>query len=118
MHDEDMDPHQRLQHARLLAGYDSATDAANAMGVPVPTYAAHENGSRDFMRGRGGPIPGQRYAQFFKVNYDWLMTGRGEPKARPATLDARAQALDPDDQQRLREYLELLESRATMKRVG
>lgn len=107
-----MDSHQRLQHARLLAGYDSATDAANAMGVPVPTYAAHENGSRDFKRGRGGPIPGQRYAQFFKVNYDWLMTGRGEPRGKPASLDARAQAMAPDDQRRILEYFDLLENRA------
>jgi|KBSSwiStaDraftv2_1062776.scaffolds.fasta_scaffold30771_3 hypothetical protein len=113
-----MDPHKRLQHARLLAGYDSASDAANAMGVPVPTYAAHENGSRDFMRGRGGPIPGQRYAQFFKVNYDWLMTGRGEPRGKPASLDARAQALAPEDQQQLREYLEFLETRGGPKRAA
>lgn len=113
-----MEPHKRLQHARTLAGYDSATDAANAMGVPVPTYAAHENGSRDFRRGRGGPIPGHRYAQFFKVNYDWLMTGRGDPKARPASLDARAQALSPEDQQQLAEYLAFLESRASLKRAA
>jgi hypothetical protein len=113
-----MEPHQRLQHARTLAGYDSATDAANAMGVPVPTYAAHENGSRDFRRGRGGPIPGQRYAQFFKVSYDWLMTGRGEPKGRPSSLDARALALAPADQQQLREYLEFLEARASLKRAA
>jgi hypothetical protein len=40
------------------------------------------------------------------------MTGRGEPRAKPKTLDARAQALDPDDQRRLTEYLELLETRS------
>lgn len=88
------------------------------MGVPVPTYAAHENGSRDFRRGRGGPIPGQRYAQFFKVNYDWLMRGRGDPKAKPASLDALVETLDLEDQEKLKDYLELLLQNKSLRRAA
>jgi phage repressor protein C with HTH and peptisase S24 domain len=65
---------ERLAAARLEAGYADAASAARAMGVPAPTYQAHENGSR----GLGRAL--ERYAAFFRVSADWLLTGKGEMK--------------------------------------
>jgi phage repressor protein C with HTH and peptisase S24 domain len=81
------EPHQRLRYAREEAGYESATAAAQAIGVDVPTYLGHENGSRGLSRAAS------RYATFFNVSLDWLLDGRGEAKrgnARTAPASSRA----------------------------
>lgn len=63
---------KRLIKARVSAGYDTATLAAEALGVPYQTYATHENGSG------GVPVkPAIKYAKKFKVSLDWLLTGKG-----------------------------------------
>ncbi len=67
-----MELHERLQTARRHAGFDSAADAAAALGVPYPTYAGHENGSSGFRSEKG-----ELYARRFKVRFEWLMRGRG-----------------------------------------
>ena len=67
--------HERLAEARAAAGYETAADAARALGVREPTYFGHENGSRGLGRAA------QRYATFFKVSLDWLLTGRGEMRS-------------------------------------
>lgn len=41
------------------------------MDVPVSTYINHEGDERGFWE----DMP--KYARFFKVNLEWLMTGRG-----------------------------------------
>jgi hypothetical protein len=64
-------PNERLIAARERL-YASAADAARAMGVPEPTYQAHENGSRGLGRSA------KRYAAFFRVTTDWLL-GRTAP---------------------------------------
>jgi len=61
----------RLKEARKRAGYESPSDAARAMGAELPTYLGHENGSRGLSRAA------TRYADFYKVRLDWLLTGRG-----------------------------------------
>lgn len=63
----------RLKKARERAGYETAADAARALGVKEPTYSGHENGSRGF-RAPTGKI----YARRFKVPFSWLMAGEGE----------------------------------------
>ena len=63
---------KRLRQARLAQGrFAEAADAARAMGIPLPTYYNHENGSNGLSRS------GQQYAKFYRVNYDWLINGRG-----------------------------------------
>lgn len=69
-----MGRNERLRTAREGAGYATAVAAAEAMGVRAPTYMHHENGTRDFTRGDTA----QRYARFFRVNLEWLLTGAGE----------------------------------------
>lgn len=59
--------------------YTSATAAARAMGVPEPTYLAHENASRGLTRETA-----VRYAKFFRASVEWLLTGRGDPDDKQA----------------------------------
>ncbi|QAY78771.1 helix-turn-helix transcriptional regulator [Sphingosinicella sp. BN140058] len=66
-------PNQRLKIARARR-FPRAIDAAKALGMPVATYNQHENGLRG-----SGSIPrraAERYADFFDVSLDWLLTGR------------------------------------------
>lgn len=76
MSEDDLDtPDGRLRAARKAAGYATPGDAANAMGVPHPTYYAHENGTKGLSRS------GDRYARFFHVSLDWLLANRGDMTA-------------------------------------
>jgi hypothetical protein len=68
-----MDLHERLIAARKQAGFDTAAEAAEALGVPYPTYAGHENGSSGFRADKG-----ELYARRFKVRFEWLMRGAGQ----------------------------------------
>ena len=67
---------ERLTVARKHAGFASAAEAAEALGVPYPTYAGHENGSSGF-RSKSGEV----YARRFRVSFDWLMNGKGPMQA-------------------------------------
>jgi len=68
-----MELHERLVAARKFAKFDTAADAAAAMGVNYQTYAGHENGNSGF-RAQTGRI----YARRFKVRFEWLMNGDGQ----------------------------------------
>lgn len=76
------EPYERLQEARKGAGYESAAAAAEAMGVKLPTYVHHENGTRGLSRAA------VRYAKFFRVSLDWLVSGRtAAARNRPPTVE-------------------------------
>lgn len=77
------DASERLKQARARSGYLSAKSAAEAMGVPVPTYIQHENGVRGFPASRA-----QRYAKFFRVTPEWLLYG-SRNEAQPVELGPR-----------------------------
>lgn len=66
------DPAERLRIARLRAGFSTAKEAAEAMGFPVSTYLAHENGSRGYPAKKA-----YTYARKFKVREQWLLYGTG-----------------------------------------
>lgn len=70
---------ERLRQLRIDAGYSTAHDAAIAMGVKPPTYTHHENGTAGLSRN------GARYARFFGVSLDWLLTGKGPRRPEQAT---------------------------------
>ncbi len=63
----------RLRTARSKK-YASARSAALALGLPIATYGAHERaqsvGGRDY-----GPDEARRYAKWFGVTPEWLLTG-------------------------------------------
>jgi hypothetical protein len=67
-----MELHERLVAARKAAGYETAADAAAALGAQYPTYAGHENGSSGFKH-KTAAI----YARKFGISLEWLLTGRG-----------------------------------------
>jgi len=67
-----MELHERLVAARKQAGFESAAEAAAAVGVPYGTYSGHENGSSGFRADKG-----ELYARRFKVRFEWLMRGTG-----------------------------------------
>ncbi|TIO62972.1 helix-turn-helix transcriptional regulator [Mesorhizobium sp.] len=58
--------------ARKQAGFETAAQAAEAVGVPYGTYSGHENGSSGFRADKG-----ELYARKFKVRFEWLMRGTG-----------------------------------------
>jgi hypothetical protein len=66
----------RLRIAREARGFKSGRLAAQAMGVAVSTYGAHERaeaeGGRDY-----GPDEAKRYGRRFGVTPEWLLTGYG-----------------------------------------
>lgn len=64
------DPCERLKVARKKAGFANAAEAARAMAVSEPTYAAHENGSRGLTTKTA-----QKYARRFGVDAAWLLYG-------------------------------------------
>ncbi|MEM9964977.1 MAG: LexA family transcriptional regulator [Asticcacaulis sp.] len=73
------DIHERLQQARIRAGYDSALAASKRLGVSYNLYAQHENGTR------GYPVAkAQLYARAFGVQLNWLLTGKGDIAAKQA----------------------------------
>lgn len=78
-----MEPGERLAKARAEAGYKSARKAAEAMGANYNTYAQHENMTQGRELPRNAAI---RYARFFRVSLEWLLTGRGTQKPRRAEV--------------------------------
>jgi phage repressor protein C with HTH and peptisase S24 domain len=72
---QDQEPKDRLKTARIAAGYAKASDAARAIGVSPERYQSHENGWSGLSRAA------PRYARFFRVSLDWLLTGRGDMKS-------------------------------------
>lgn len=63
---------ERLKIARAKAGFENASEAAQAFGWKASTYLGHENGSRGFKLERA-----LEYSRRFGVSPDWLMTGAG-----------------------------------------
>jgi hypothetical protein len=81
------DPAERLRIARLRAGYETAKDAAEALGLPVSTYLGHENGSRGYPAKKA-----EVYARKFKVREQWLLYGVGEGPGESG--DQKAEIID------------------------
>lgn len=88
----------RLKETREKAGYEGATEAAEAFGWKVPTYLSHENGSRNFRLDTA-----RRYARAFRVDPLWLLTGNATTKGMMAVpvvgyVGAGAEVIAFDDQ--------------------
>lgn len=82
------DAAERLRIARLRAGFETGKEAAEAMGFPVSTYLAHENGSRGFPASKAAT-----YARKFKVPEVWLLYGKG-PGPGTEAGDETAEIID------------------------
>lgn len=64
-------PSERLRRARQDAGYATATDFANSVGVSRHTYLQHENGARGY-----DPDAAAKYARRLKVTPEFLLYDR------------------------------------------
>jgi len=72
------EPKDRLQQARIRAGYGSASAAATAFGWTRSTYAHHENGTREIL-----PDAAERYARAFRVSPAWILFADGNGPDQP-----------------------------------
>lgn len=101
---------RRLREARLLAGYSSAAAAARALAIPIPTYCSYENS------GRGLHRAAPRLARFFKVDLDWLLTGRGKP--RGSSIESALRDLAPDEVQQVVDLIGYFKARAARRKAA
>lgn len=69
-------PHERLQVLRCER-FSSRRLAAQALGIPHSTYNQYESGEREFTR------HAERFARFFRVSLEWLLTGKGTRRGAP-----------------------------------
>lgn len=74
-------PGDRLRKAREGAGFETAIEAADSLGVKRSTYIGHENGSRGF-RADSAAV----YARRFKVSAEWLLFGTGIDRKQEAEI--------------------------------
>lgn len=73
---------ERLREARIKAGFDSATEAAEAFGWGVAGYRHHENGTRSY-----GADKAKQYGRAFKVKPGWLLGMDGVGKELPVSVN-------------------------------
>ena len=85
-----MEIHERLKAARERM-FETAAEAATAMGINYQTYAAHENGSRGLRRDAA-----MRYAKFFNVSLEFLLTGRKNASSKSDNGARQAPMVDGD----------------------
>ena len=83
------DAADRLRIARLRANFATGKEAAEAMGFPVSTYLAHENGSRGYPASKAAT-----YARKFKVPEVWLLYGTGPAPGAKTEGDETAELID------------------------
>ena len=76
-----MEQHERLKHARVKRGFETAADAARAFNWKQPTYTSHENGTRPISRKAA-----LAYASAFRVSAGWLLYGENEDAAAPEPI--------------------------------
>ena len=62
-----------LRNARLAAGFETISDAARHIGIPVPTAVAHEGGEKSFRRPKLEQL--RRYALAYNTTIDALEGG-------------------------------------------
>jgi hypothetical protein len=74
-------PSERLKRLRISAGYETATDAAKAIGCKVITYLHHENGRRKISRGAA-----EEYARFYRVPAGSLLYGEQLQTIKPVPI--------------------------------
>jgi hypothetical protein len=81
----------RILHARTDAGYATAVEAAAATKIHVQSVRDQESGRR------GADVEHlDVYARVYKVNFEWLATGRGPMRYDDKTLQHWVKRLDPD----------------------
>lgn len=73
----------RIRRARIAAGFDTATEAAERLGMKPHAYRHYESGYRTPPTSRLADM-----ARAFRVDMDWLVSGKG------GQSDASAEIVD------------------------
>ncbi len=92
----------RLRQARLAAGFEGPSEAAERFGWSKNTYKSNENGNATYSFKKA-----KEYAAAFKVRAEWLYDGQGEaalPTPPPVALEPSAIG-DPISLQDLRTWI-------------
>lgn len=76
----------RLKVARKARGFRTAKEFAEKHGIPQPTYAMHEKGTRGLKR-----EVALEYAEHLDVTLDWLLKGEGDAPAQVNAEPERVQ---------------------------
>ena len=99
-------PKRNLQRLRIAAGYRSAKEFAEAVGIPAPTYSRYEQGD-------GARIPLRRawiIADALGTSIDAVAGRASIDVQEEPTLQARYDALSASAREQLDGYLAFLES--------
>lgn len=72
----------------------------------IPTYQAHENGWRAFDRAAA-----RKYADFYRVNVDWLDEGLGPVRGRQTTERDPLAGLSVEQRREALDYIAYLKSK-------
>lgn len=67
--------HERIRRARIAAGFNTASEAADRLGMKHHAYRHYESGYRVPPTSRLEDI-----ARAFKVDIQWLVAGKGDKK--------------------------------------
>ena len=67
---------ERIERARIAAGFETPAAAAIVLAIPLGTYKNHETGVHT-----PKPYELHRYAEVFRVSYSWLASGLGQGPA-------------------------------------
>jgi hypothetical protein len=104
--------HDRLRQARFERGHIYASGAAGAMGIKLSSYRAHENESRDL-----AIKSATRYAAFFAINSEGLMTGKCENDGKADTTSFEFPLGDDDFELVLRHFWKHLDAEKRRKLI-
>lgn len=110
--DEDLTaPEGRLRWARRRAGYETAADAARRLGWLEVTVRSHETGGRGYARRAA------LYAKAYRVDLEWLLTGKGSPDGHIDDDTAEVVRIMPRlDAKSRRELLEIAKMKERLSR--
>lgn len=70
--------YERLQQARMAAGFETPKAASDYFGWNEHTYKSHDNGTRGLKRSIA-----EKYGAAFKVSPAWLLTGENGLQVQP-----------------------------------
>ena len=76
-----------LRAARIAAGFDTVSDAARHIGIPVPTAVAHEGGAASFRKPKLEQL--RRYAIAYRTTIDALEGGTIVSMERTSSVPTR-----------------------------
>jgi len=75
--------HERIRRARIAAGFDTASEAADRLGMKHHAYRHYESGYRTPPTARLDDI-----ARTFKVDIQWLVSGKGDKDSETVEMQA------------------------------